>query len=166
MSPRLQAVRGDITHERVDAVVNAANSGLSGGGGVDGAIHRAADADRLRAACRAIGGCSPGHAVVTDGFDLPARFIIHAVGPIWSGGTAGEPATLASCYRSALAAADRVGARSVAFPSISTGAYRYPAALAAAVAVDTVREATTEVTLVRFVAFDETTLARYLELLS
>ena len=116
MPPRLEAVRGDITAELVDAVVNAANAGLRGGGGVDGAIHRAAGAARLQEACRAIGGCAAGHAVVTDGFDLPARFIIHTVGPVWRGGTAGEPEILASCYRSALAVADEVGARSVAFP--------------------------------------------------
>src|SRR5271168_668390 len=102
MAPLLQAVQGDITAESVDAVVNAANRSLAGGGGVDGAIHRAAGAERLQAACRAIGECPPGHAVVTDGFDLPARFIIHTVGPVWHGGSAGEPATLADCYRNAL----------------------------------------------------------------
>ena len=126
MAPLLQAVQGDITAEHVDAVVNAANRGLSGGGGVDGAIHRAAGAERLQAACRAIGECRPGDAVVTDGFDLPARFIIHTVGPIWRDGTEGEPEILAACYRNALRVADEVGARSVAFPAISTGAYRYP----------------------------------------
>ena len=165
MAPLLQAVQGDITAERVDAVVNAANRGLRGGGGVDGAIHRAAGAERLQAACRAIGGCRPGHAVVTDGFDLPAHFIIHTVGPVWRGGTAGEPETLAACYRNALAVADEVGARSVAFPAISTGVYGYPPGQAAAVAVTTVGAADTDVTLVRFVAFDGATLARYLELL-
>ena len=102
--------------ELVDAVVNAANSGLRGGGGVDGAIHRAAGADRLQAACRAIGGCAPGDAVVTDGFALPARFIIHTVGPVWRGGRQARPRSLASCYAAALAVADEVGARSVAFP--------------------------------------------------
>ena len=94
MAPLLEAVQGDITAERVDAVVNAANRRLLGGGGVDGAIHRAAGAERLQAACRAFGECPPGQAVVTDGFDLPARFIIHTVGPVWHGGAAGEPATL------------------------------------------------------------------------
>jgi O-acetyl-ADP-ribose deacetylase (regulator of RNase III) len=165
VTPRLAAVRGDITTEQVDAVVNAANSGLRGGGGVDGAIHRAAGAERLAAACRAIGGCPPGRAVVTDGFDLPARFIIHTVGPVWRGGSAGEPETLASCYRSALAAADQVGARSVAFPAISTGVFGYPPEQAAQVAVTTVRAAATDVSVVRFVVFDQATLARYLELL-
>jgi O-acetyl-ADP-ribose deacetylase (regulator of RNase III) len=103
--------------------------------------------------------------VITDGFDLPARFIIHTVGPIWRGGTAGEPATLAACYRSALGLADEVGARSIAFPAISTGVYGYPLGQAAEVAVTTARAADTDVTLIRFVAFDSTTLGRYLELL-
>ena len=165
MPPRLEAATGDITAERVDAVVNAATRQLRGGGGVDGAIHRAAGADRLQAACRAIGECSPGHAVVTDGFDLHARFIIHTVGPIWRGGGAGEPEILASCYRSSLAAADAVGADSVAFPAISTGVYGYPPELAAEVAVTTVGAADTAVSLVRFVAFDDATHALYRALL-
>ncbi len=166
MSPRLETVRGDITAEHVDAVVNAANRHLAGGGGVDGAIHRAAGAERLQAACRAIGECPPGQAVVTDGFDLPARFIIHTVGPVWHGGTAGEPDTLASCYRTSLAAADRIAARTIAFPAISTGVYGYPPDLAAALAVATIGAADTDVTLVRFVAFDALTSELYLELLS
>jgi O-acetyl-ADP-ribose deacetylase len=165
MPPRLEAARGDITVERVDAIVNAANRQLRGGGGVDGAIHRAAGADRLQAACRAIGECTPGQAVVTDGFDLPARFIIHTVGPVWRGGDAGEPETLASCYRRSLAVADEVGARSVTFPAISTGVYGYPPGSAAEVAVTTVRAAATDVSLVRFVAFDEVTFRLYLDLL-
>jgi O-acetyl-ADP-ribose deacetylase (regulator of RNase III) len=153
MAPLLQAAQGDITVERIDAVVNAANRGLAGGGGVDGAIHRAAGAERLQAACRAIGECPPGQAVVTDGFDLPARFIIHTVGPVWRGGTAGEPETLAACYLNVLALADEVGAHSIAFPAISTGVYGYPLGL------------DTDVSLIRFIAFDGATLARYLELL-
>jgi O-acetyl-ADP-ribose deacetylase (regulator of RNase III) len=165
MAPLLQAAQGDITVERIDAVVNAANRGLAGGGGVDGAIHRAAGAERLQAACRAIGECPPGQAVVTDGFDLPARFIIHTVGPVWRGGTAGEPETLAACYRNVLALADEVGAHSIAFPAISTGVYGYPLGLAAEVAVTTARAADTDVSLIRFIAFDGATLARYLELL-
>jgi O-acetyl-ADP-ribose deacetylase len=165
MPPLLHAVQGDITAERVDAVVNAANRRLLGGSGVDGAIHRAAGAERLQAACRVIGECRPGHAVVTDGFDLPAHFIIHTVGPVWHGGTEGEPATLAACYRNSLALADEMGARSVAFPAISTGVYGYPLEQAAEVAVTTARAADTDVTLIRFVAFDSATLARYLELL-
>jgi O-acetyl-ADP-ribose deacetylase (regulator of RNase III) len=156
---------GDITTERVDAIVNAANRQLRGGGGVDGAIHRAAGADRLHAACRAIGECPPGQAVVTDGFDLPARFIIHAVGPVWRGGTEGEPETLAACYRNSLAVADQMGAHSVAFPAISTGVYSYPLAEAAAIAVTTVGAADTDVLVIRFIAFDDATLGHYRRLL-
>jgi len=164
--PRLEATRGDITAEQVDAVVNAANARLAQGAGVCGAIFRAAGAERLRAACAAVGGCPTGQAVVTDGFDLPARFIIHTVGPVWHGGGAGEPELLASCYRRSLAVADQVGARSVAFPAISTGIYGYPPGEAAAVAVTTVRAADTDVSLVRFVAFDDETLERYRALLA
>ena len=166
MSPRLEAAGGDITTEQVDAIVNAANRQLQGGGGVDGAIHRAAGADRLHAACRAIGECPPGHAVVTEGFDLYARFIIHTVGPVWRGGSEGEPETLAACYRDSLAVADEVGARSVAFPAISTGVYGYPLEEAAFMAVMTVGAADTGVQVVRFIAFDETTLAHYRRLLA
>ena len=165
MSPHLEVAQGDIALEQVDAVVNAANARLAGGGGVDGAIHKAAGAARLHAACRAIGGCPPGHAVVTDGFDLPARFIIHTVGPVWRGGTSGEPETLASCYRTSLTVADEIGAQSVAFPAISTGVYGYPPELAAALAVTTVGAADTDVTLVRFVAYDAGTLELYRHLL-
>jgi O-acetyl-ADP-ribose deacetylase (regulator of RNase III) len=166
VSPRLEAVAGDITTERVDAIVNAANRQLRGGGGVDGAIHRAAGADRLHAACRAIGDCPPGQAVVTEGFDLAARFIIHTVGPVWRGGSEDEPETLAACYRNSLAVADRVGARSVAFPAISTGVYGYPPEDAAIIAVTTVGVADTAVLLVRFVAFDQVTLDHYRRLLA
>jgi O-acetyl-ADP-ribose deacetylase len=166
VAPRLEAAAGDITLERVDAIVNAANRQLRGGGGVDGAIHRAAGFDRLQAACRAIGECLPGQAVVTDGFDLAARFIIHTVGPVWRGGTDGEPETLAACYRNSLAMADEIGARSVAFPAISTGIYGFPSESAAEVAVTTVAVADTDVQLVRFVAFDDVTLAHYRRLLT
>jgi O-acetyl-ADP-ribose deacetylase (regulator of RNase III) len=166
VSPRLEAAAADITTEQVDAIVNAANHQLRGGGGVDGAIHRAAGADRLHAACRAIGECPPGHAVVTDGFDLAARFIIHTVGPVWRGGREDEPETLAACYRNSLAVADEVGARSVAFPAISTGVYGYPPEEAAAIAVSTVGAADTEVLVVRFIAFDEGTLGHYRRLLA
>jgi O-acetyl-ADP-ribose deacetylase (regulator of RNase III) len=166
VSPRLEADVGDITTERVDAIVNAANRQLRGGGGVDGAIHRAAGFDRLHAACRAIGECPPGQAVVTEGFDLGARFIIHTVGPVWRGGSEDEPETLAACYRNSLAVADEVGARSVAFPAISTGVYGYPAEEAAAIAVTTVGAADTGVLVVRFIAFDETTLGYYRRLLA
>jgi O-acetyl-ADP-ribose deacetylase len=164
--PRLEAARGDITAERVDAVVNAANQHLRGGGGVDGAIHRAAGADQLQAACRVIGECPPGQAVVTDGFALAACHIIHTVGPVWRGGRQGEADILASCYRNALAVADDLGARSVAFPAISTGVYGYPPDEAAAVAVTTVGAADTTVSLVRFIAFDEATHTLYTGLLS
>jgi O-acetyl-ADP-ribose deacetylase (regulator of RNase III) len=164
--PRLEAAAGDITTEQVDAIVNAANRQLRGGGGVDGAIHRAAGAERLHAACRTLGECPPGQAVVTEGFDLRARFIIHTVGPVWHGGSAGEPETLAACYRNSLAVADDIGAQSVAFPAISTGVYGYPPDEAAAVAVTTVRAADTAVLLVRFIAFDESTLAHYRGLLA
>jgi O-acetyl-ADP-ribose deacetylase (regulator of RNase III) len=166
VSPRLEAAAGDITTEQVDAIVNAANRQLRGGGGVDGAIHRAAGADRLHAACRAIGECPPGLAVVTEGFDLAARFIIHTVGPVWRGGSDDEPETLAACYRNSLAVADQVGARSVAFPAISTGVYGYPPEEAAAIAVTTVGAADTDVLLVRFIAFDEGTLVLYRKLLA
>jgi O-acetyl-ADP-ribose deacetylase (regulator of RNase III) len=166
VSPRLEADVGDITTEQVDAIVNAANRQLRGGGGVDGAIHRAAGADRLHAACRAIGECPPGQAVVTEGFALAARFIIHTVGPVWRGGSEGEPDTLAACYRNSLAVADEVGARSVAFPAISTGVYGYPQEEAAAIAVTTVGAADTEVLVVRFIAFDEATLGHYRRLLA
>jgi O-acetyl-ADP-ribose deacetylase (regulator of RNase III) len=165
VAPRLEAAHGDITAERVDAVVNAANSGLRGGGGVDGAIHRAAGYERLQSACRSIGGCPPGEAVVTPGFDLHARYIIHTVGPVWRGGGEGEPETLAACYRCSLAVADDVGATTVAFPAISTGVYGYPPDLAAAVAVTTVGAADTDVSLVRFVAFDAVTFDIYRSLL-
>lgn len=163
--PELEAVQGDITLEQVDAVVNAANRHLAGGGGVDGALHRAAGVSQLQEACRAIGGCDPGQAVVTAGFNLAAQWIIHTVGPVWNGGHQDEAATLASCYRNSLARADELGVRSIAFPAISTGVYGYPVAEAAAVAVATVRDTPTGVTLVRFVAFEEETLAVYRQLL-
>jgi O-acetyl-ADP-ribose deacetylase (regulator of RNase III) len=153
-------VLGDITHEDVDAIVNAANSSLLGGGGVDGAIHRAAG-PRLDEACRALGGCPVGGAKVTPGFDLSARWIIHAVGPYWRGGGAGEPELLAACYRNSLARADEVGAATVAFPAISTGIFGYPLAAATDIAVETVRSTPTEVATVRFVCFDDTTLRAY-----
>jgi O-acetyl-ADP-ribose deacetylase len=156
----LEAVRGDITAETVDAIVNAANTGLARGGGVCGAIFGAAGTD-LDQACLAIGGCPTGEAVATPGFDLPARWIIHAVGPVWHGGTEGEPALLASAYRRSLEVADEIGARSIAFPAISTGIYGYPLEAATDVAVDTVRATDSAVDLVRFVCFDTTTLAMY-----
>lgn len=136
--PRLKLVRGDITTLAVDAIVNAANTTLLGGGGVDGAIHRAAGPELL-AECKTLGGCRPGEAKITRGYRLPARFIIHTVGPVWSGGRDGEPETLANCYRNSLRVAVENGLRTIAFPAISCGAYRYPIAAAARIAVETTR---------------------------
>lgn len=133
----VSAIKADITTLDVDAIVNAANSSLLGGGGVDGSIHRAAGPDLVRE-CRLLGGCEPGQAKSTQGHRLPARHIIHTVGPMWSGGTSGEPEILADCYRNALMVADRLGARSIAFPGISTGVYGYPRRDAARIAVRTV----------------------------
>lgn len=157
---RLEAVKGDITAEEVDAIVNAANSSLLGGGGVDGAIHRAAGSE-LVDACRPLGGCQTGDAKATPGFRLPARWVIHTVGPVWRGGDAGEAELLASCYRRSLEVADELGARSVAFPAISTGVYGYPPEEAATITVDTIRATPTSVELVRLVAFDDRTLRLY-----
>ncbi|HEX6476328.1 MAG TPA: O-acetyl-ADP-ribose deacetylase [Acidimicrobiales bacterium] len=163
---RIEAVQGDITREEVDAIVNAANQSLGGGGGVDGAIHRAAGAAELQEACAALGGCPTGDAKVTPGFRLPARWIVHAVGPRYRDGRRGEPDLLASCYRRALEVADEVGARSIAFPAISTGIYGYPPDEAASIAVQTLRSADTRVELVRLLAFDEATLRLYEERLT
>ena len=160
MSPHLEVALGDITTERVDAVVNAANTSLLGGGGVDGAIHRAAGPELLDA-CRRLGGCAFGDAKATPGFDLTAAWIIHTVGPIWQGGRSGEARLLASCYRRSLEVADELGARSVAFPAISTGAYRYPIRDATKLAIDTVRATVTDVEVVRFVCFDPAVHERY-----
>jgi O-acetyl-ADP-ribose deacetylase (regulator of RNase III) len=158
---RIEAVQGDITREQVDAIVNAANQGLAGGGGVDGAIHRAAGAKDLQAACAELGGCNTGDVKATPGFALPARWVLHAVGPRYSDGEHGEPELLASCYRRSLEVADELGAKSVAFPAISTGIYGYPQADAAKIAVETLRSTPTNVDLVRLVAFDNETLRLY-----
>jgi O-acetyl-ADP-ribose deacetylase (regulator of RNase III) len=158
---RIEITKGDITNEAVDAIVNAANSALAGGGGVDGAIHRAAGTAELRAACSALGGCETGDAKATPGFALAARWIIHTVGPVWQGGAHGEPELLSACYRRCLEVADEIGARSLAFPAISTGVYGYPGDAAATTAITALRGTTTKVELVRLVAFDDQTQAFY-----
>ncbi|MEM9302120.1 MAG: O-acetyl-ADP-ribose deacetylase [Pseudomonadota bacterium] len=137
MPKPIRVVEGDITRLTVDAIVNAANSTLLGGGGVDGAIHRAAGPDLL-AHCRTLGGCPTGEARITPAFKLPCRHVIHTVGPVWKGGGAGEPEALASCHREALGLAAEADARTIAFPAISCGVYGYPVPAAAAVAVATV----------------------------
>ena len=159
----IELVLGDITQQDVDAIVNAANPTLLGGGGVDGAIHRAGGPEIL-AECRGLGGCEPGDAKATGAGDLPARHVIHAVGPIWHGGGAGEAELLASCHLRAIELAHELGCRSLAFPAISTGAYGYPVDLAAPVAIGATREALAEhpdVEVARFVFRDEETLAPY-----
>lgn len=162
-NPRMKVVLGDITKQHVDAIVNAANTTLLGGGGVDGAIHRAAGPELL-AECKAIGGCKTGEAVITRGYRLPAPWVIHTVGPVWRGGTHGEAELLANCYRNSLRLAVEHNLRTIAFPAISTGAYRYPVDQASRVAVRTVGQflsSNKSIEEVRFVCFDEKTYAAY-----
>lgn len=157
--------KGDITRLSVDAIVNAANSSLLGGGGVDGAIHRAAGKELLEE-CRQLNGCRPGEAKITRGYNLPAKYVIHTVGPIWHGGKNREPEILAACYESSLSVANARGLRTIAFPCISTGVYRFPATLATATAVATTRQYVkdnhTAFDEISFVCFDDTNYNLYL----
>ena len=160
---KIQIIQGDITKQAVDAIVNAANCSLLGGGGVDGAIHRAAGPELL-AECRTLNGCATGQAKITQGYRLPAKYVIHTPGPVWHGGSHGEAELLASCYRSCLTLAREHGCKTVDFPSISTGVYHFPLEKAAEIAISTIAaflETAPELQQVRMVCFDARTKAHY-----
>ena len=164
ISERVMVVEGDITKQKVEAIVNAANSTLLGGGGVDGAIHRAAG-PRLVEECRTLGGCPTGEAKITKGYNLPAKWVIHTVGPVWHGGARREDELLASCYRTSMELAVEMGIRTIAFPAISTGVYGFPLERATAIAVSEVRsflEKNPSLEKMVFVCFDEYTYECYL----
>lgn len=164
MSSRLAVIQGDITRQRVDAIVNAANHSLLGGGGVDGAIHRVAGPNLL-AECRQLNGCATGEAKITRGYNLPSQWVIHTVGPVWQGGNQGEPELLARCYRNSLALAVTYGIKAIAFPSISTGAYSFPVDQAARIAICAIKSFLAGNTLlekVLMVCFSESVYQHYL----
>ncbi|MDP3920422.1 MAG: O-acetyl-ADP-ribose deacetylase [Candidatus Omnitrophota bacterium] len=165
--PCIEAIQGDITNQEVDAIVNAANTTLLGGGGVDGAIHRKAGSELL-AECSTLGGCPTGQAKVTRGYNLPAKYVIHTVGPVWHGGTKNEESRLRECYENSLRLADEKGVKAIAFPSISTGVYRFPIEKASRIAVGTVRERLKQypqIEKVVFVCFSEADLGIYRKVL-
>ena len=163
MKNKIEIIKGDITKQAVDAIVNAANCSLLGGGGVDGAIHRAAGPELL-AECRTLGGCKTGEAKITKGYKLPAKYVIHTPGPVWHGGSRGEPELLRSCYRSCLELASENGCKTVDFPSISTGVYHFPLDRASQIAIKAISEYLfehPEIERVRMVCFDERTKEYY-----